>query len=189
MPYANNKGADQPAHLRSLISTFVVRCLDSTTPLVVIFEISRLQLASVAEQLGLNLTWSKILEDMLSRDVAQLRYTFSIVFFVYYNKHCRCPFSFKSITIHFLSVEPVFSQIIVSQSPYTLPFILNVPCLKLFLSKRHLIVYCLPQPILLSITINETPTISLTATNTSICFLFCLVSKHAIFFMLAPCIL
>ena len=25
----NNKGADQPAHPRSLISTFVVRCLDS----------------------------------------------------------------------------------------------------------------------------------------------------------------
>ena len=25
MPYANNKGADQPAHPRSLISTFVVR--------------------------------------------------------------------------------------------------------------------------------------------------------------------
>ena len=29
MPYVNNKGADQPAHTRSLISTFVVRCLDS----------------------------------------------------------------------------------------------------------------------------------------------------------------
>ena len=29
MSYANNKGADQPAHPRSLISTFVVRCLDS----------------------------------------------------------------------------------------------------------------------------------------------------------------
>ena len=29
MPYANNKGADQPAQPRSLISTFVVRCLDS----------------------------------------------------------------------------------------------------------------------------------------------------------------
>ena len=29
MPYANNKGTDQPAHQRSLISTFVVRCLDS----------------------------------------------------------------------------------------------------------------------------------------------------------------
>ena len=26
MPYVNNKGADQPAHSRSLISTFVVRC-------------------------------------------------------------------------------------------------------------------------------------------------------------------
>ena len=29
MLYANNKGADQPAHPCSLISTFVVRCLDS----------------------------------------------------------------------------------------------------------------------------------------------------------------
>ena len=27
--YVNNKGADQPAHPRSLISTFVVHCLDS----------------------------------------------------------------------------------------------------------------------------------------------------------------
>ena len=26
LPYANNKGADQPAHPRSLISAFVVRC-------------------------------------------------------------------------------------------------------------------------------------------------------------------
>ena len=29
MPYANNKGADQPAHPRSLISAFVVRCICS----------------------------------------------------------------------------------------------------------------------------------------------------------------
>ena len=29
MPYVNNKGADQPAHPRSLISTFIVLCLDS----------------------------------------------------------------------------------------------------------------------------------------------------------------
>ena len=29
MPYANNKGADQPAHPRSLISAFVVRSLDN----------------------------------------------------------------------------------------------------------------------------------------------------------------
>ena len=38
LPYANNKGIDQPAHPRSLISTFVVRCLDSITPLVAMFE-------------------------------------------------------------------------------------------------------------------------------------------------------
>ena len=46
--YANNKGADQPAHPRSLISTFVVHCLDSIIPLVSIPEISYLYLASVA---------------------------------------------------------------------------------------------------------------------------------------------
>ena len=34
MPYANNKGADQPAHSRSLISSFVVRFLDSIISLV-----------------------------------------------------------------------------------------------------------------------------------------------------------
>ena len=42
MPYANNKGADQPGHPRSLISTFVVRCLDSIISLVSISEILRL---------------------------------------------------------------------------------------------------------------------------------------------------
>ena len=33
-PYANNKGADQPAHPRSLISAFVVRCLGSIIPIL-----------------------------------------------------------------------------------------------------------------------------------------------------------
>ena len=41
MLYANNKGADQTARKRSLISTFVVRCLDSITSLDSIAEISR----------------------------------------------------------------------------------------------------------------------------------------------------
>ena len=40
--YANNKGADQPAQPRSLISTFVVCCLDSIISLDSIAEISRL---------------------------------------------------------------------------------------------------------------------------------------------------
>ena len=42
MLHANNKRADQPAHPRSLISTFVVRCLDSIWPLVSVSEISTL---------------------------------------------------------------------------------------------------------------------------------------------------
>ena len=35
--FANNKGADQPAHPRSLISTFVVRCLDSMICILAIY--------------------------------------------------------------------------------------------------------------------------------------------------------
>ena len=58
MQYANNKEADQPAHPRSLISTFIVRCLDSIIPLVFITEISSIYLASVAAQTDLRLTWS-----------------------------------------------------------------------------------------------------------------------------------
>ena len=59
MLYANNKGADQTAHPRSLISAFVVHCLDSMIPLVSISEISSLYLASVAAQACLCLSWSQ----------------------------------------------------------------------------------------------------------------------------------
>ena len=53
MPYAINKGPDP----RSLISAFVVRCLDSIIPLVSISEISSLYLVSVTAQTGLSLPW------------------------------------------------------------------------------------------------------------------------------------
>ena len=59
MPYANNKGADQFAHPRSLISAFAVRCLDGTIPLVFISEISSLCLAYLAAQAVLCLTLSQ----------------------------------------------------------------------------------------------------------------------------------
>ena len=61
MPYANKKGADQPAHPHSLIIAFVVRCLDSISR-VSISDISCLYLASVAEQVGLSVTWSQTLK-------------------------------------------------------------------------------------------------------------------------------
>ena len=59
MSYANNKGADQPAHPRSLISAFVVHCIDCKIPIVSISEISSLYLAYVAVQAGLSLPWSQ----------------------------------------------------------------------------------------------------------------------------------
>ena len=72
MSYANNKGADQPAHPRSLISVFVFRCLDSIISLDSIAEISRLQLASVAVRAGLCLAWSETPEDTFCRVVAHI---------------------------------------------------------------------------------------------------------------------
>ena len=71
MPYAKIKGPDQPAHLRSLISTCVVCCLDSIIPLVSIPKISRL--ASLCSWAG----WFESYlvldpEDRFSCDVAYL---------------------------------------------------------------------------------------------------------------------
>ena len=70
--YANNKGADQPAHQRSLISAFVIHCLDSVMSLVSVTKISSLMLASVAEQAKLSLTWSETPEDTFSHDEANI---------------------------------------------------------------------------------------------------------------------
>ena len=50
LPYANNKGAEQPAHPRNQISAFVVRILDSIIPLVSISKISTLFLPLIQEE-------------------------------------------------------------------------------------------------------------------------------------------
>ena len=70
MPYANNNGPDQPAHLHSLIRTFVVHCLGSMICILAISKVSRFYLAPVTEQAGVNLTWLKITENRFSCDVA-----------------------------------------------------------------------------------------------------------------------
>ena len=72
MSYANNKGTDQSVYPRSLISAFVVRCLNSIISLDSIAEISRLKLASVAAQASLCLAWSETPKDMFCRVVAQV---------------------------------------------------------------------------------------------------------------------
>ena len=72
MPYANKKGANQPAHPCNLISTIVIRCFDSMICILALSKVSRFQLVSVADQAGLNLTWLKIPKGTFSRDVAQI---------------------------------------------------------------------------------------------------------------------
>ena len=78
MLYANNKVADQPAHLCSLISAFVVCCLDSVMSLASVTKISSLKLASVAEQASL---WSETPEDTFSHDEAQVYFQSRNVWF------------------------------------------------------------------------------------------------------------
>ena len=58
---------------RSLISAFVVRCLDSVMSLVSETKISSLMLASVAEQAGLSLTWSETPKDTFCHDEAEMK--------------------------------------------------------------------------------------------------------------------
>ena len=48
-------------------------CLDSMICILALSNVSRFLLASVAEQAGLNLVWSKIPEDMFLCDVAQIQ--------------------------------------------------------------------------------------------------------------------
>ena len=57
LPYANNKGADQPAQSDRRL---FIRCLDSVILVIAIYEIPRLQLSSVAAEAGLRLTKSQI---------------------------------------------------------------------------------------------------------------------------------
>ena len=57
--FASNKGADQPAHARRLISAFVIRLLESMISLFASSEISIFYLVSVAKETGLSLALSE----------------------------------------------------------------------------------------------------------------------------------
>ena len=57
--FANKKGADQPAHPRSLISAFVIRLLQSVIYRLATSEISIRYLISVAEETCLKLALSE----------------------------------------------------------------------------------------------------------------------------------
>ena len=56
--FANNTGADVPAHPRSLISAFVIRFLESIICKLEQVKFQLSSLVSVAEKTGLKLAWS-----------------------------------------------------------------------------------------------------------------------------------
>ena len=57
--FANNKGADQPAHLRRLISAIIIHFLESIISKLAIGKISFFGLVSLAEETGLSLASSE----------------------------------------------------------------------------------------------------------------------------------
>ena len=57
--FTNNTGADQPAHLRRLISTFVIHFLKSIISKLATGEISNFFLVSEAEETCLNIVLSE----------------------------------------------------------------------------------------------------------------------------------
>ena len=57
--FANKTGADQPAHLRSLISACVIRLMKSIKSRLASSEISTFWLVSVVEETGLSLALSE----------------------------------------------------------------------------------------------------------------------------------
>ena len=63
---------DKIKHPRSLISAFIIRCLDSVMTLPSVTKISSLMLASEAEQASLSLSQSKTPEDTFSHDEAHM---------------------------------------------------------------------------------------------------------------------
>ena len=70
---ANNTGADQPVHLHSLISAFVICFLESTISNLATGEISILLLqVSVAEETGLKVASTETPEDVFSCDKAHI---------------------------------------------------------------------------------------------------------------------
>ena len=57
--HANNKGTDQPARPRSLISAFIVRYLDAQFVVLATYKVSRSQTVYVAEQNDVKIAWSQ----------------------------------------------------------------------------------------------------------------------------------
>ena len=60
--FANNTGADQPAHRRSLISAFVIRFFESIICKLATGKIPIFWILSVAEETGLKLTVAETLK-------------------------------------------------------------------------------------------------------------------------------
>ena len=92
MPYANNKGADQPAHPHSLIGAFVVRCIDSLISTLAKFKISRLaSVCSWGGRFKSSLVQTPNPKDSFSHDKAEmmLKLTEKSAYRLSYTAHSR----------------------------------------------------------------------------------------------------
>ena len=125
MPYASNKGADQPVHPHSLISAFVIRCLDSISRFYTRNFKPLASLCSWAGRYESNQVGNP--EDRFSRNVAQ-------IICDQFSVHGAWRTAFRSMFIELIWVDEVnFSD----DFYYTAKIYRQVPgtekCLQLFL--------------------------------------------------------
>ena len=77
----NNKGADHPAHPRSLISSFIIRSSESIISMLTTSKFSIFQLVTVSVQTDFSLTLSETPKTGFSHDEAQVYVSLFILFF------------------------------------------------------------------------------------------------------------
>ena len=102
----NNKGADQPAHLRSLINTFVIRLLESIISKLATRVISLFLLVSVAEHDMVGNPedgFCRVTTYFMCRPCVRAFYTPPQTLFVGGILFSRCPSVRPSVTLCFLN--------------------------------------------------------------------------------------
>ena len=111
--FANNKGADQPAHPRSLISAFIIHLLESIISRLATSRISIFKLVSVAEQAGLSLALSETPKTgfLVTRPIFEIRnkQTIKVRKRTKVSKTALCDNNNKYLHINVCTIHPCYS--------------------------------------------------------------------------------
>ena len=116
LPYVNNKGADQPVHPHSLISTFVVHCLDSIIPCFYIRNFKTLPcFCGCTDWFASTLVANP--EDRFSHDEAQIIPECENLIHIFYFMKSKTSFHNSILSINLLITISIVTQSIEHKLP------------------------------------------------------------------------